>query len=103
MDEHRCISYSWYPVKSGLEVLRGVAWSRIVIPKLSIPAFLFQSRYDHVIDRESIDSLENFLATNNIVRHETKKKLHTFLIDKELRDELYPDIVHFLKSNSKIR
>jgi carboxylesterase len=96
LEEHRCISYPWYPVKNGLEVLRGVAWSRIVIPKLSLPAFLFQSRHDHVISLSSIDNLQNALPSSDIVRHETEKKLHTFLVDEELRNDLYPNILNFL-------
>ncbi len=94
----RIISYQNYPVDSALETFNLVKVARQKVPQITQPCFLLQSSSDHIVSKDSMDSIYDKISSKIKKKRCVRRAYHTFISDIK-NEHVFEDILNFLKEN----
>jgi carboxylesterase len=94
----RLISYQKYSIKSSLEVLDMIRIAKKKIPEIKQPVFLIQSEQDHIVTKNSLEKIYNFIGSKIKRKKYIKRAYHTFISDIK-NEHIFEEILDFLEGN----
>ncbi len=90
------IDYPFYPTRSILELQKLIDVMRTDLPKVSVPALMFQSKQDHGIPAESMDTLFGEISSQDKTRLWVENSGHVIIREPD-RDFIFQTTRKFLK------
>lgn len=94
----RLISYQSYPIKSALSVFELVKEVRTILPAVSQPSFLIQSKSDHIMAAKSLDFAYAKIGSKVKRKLYLKRAYHTFISDTK-NEKIFAEILDFINQN----
>lgn len=94
----RLISYQRYPFKNVLELGKLVKLSRDNLDKITQPCLIMQSSSDHIVAKNSLMKIYNYIGSERKKKKYIKKAYHTFISDIK-NEHVFDDILKFINRN----
>ncbi|KKP94892.1 MAG: Carboxylesterase [Candidatus Moranbacteria bacterium GW2011_GWE1_36_7] len=94
----RLISYQSYPISSSLETFSLIRDSRKRLDLITQPILVMQSTHDHIVQKNSLESIYAGVGSKIKKKIYIKKAYHTFISDIK-NEHVFEDIINFLNEN----
>ena len=94
----RLISYQTYPIQSALLVFELVKKARTILPTVTQPCFILQSRSDHIVAKGSLERIYEKIGSRVKSKRYLEKAYHTFISDIK-NEHVFEDILKFIAEN----
>jgi len=94
----RLIAYQTYPVSSALETFSLIKIARKKLEKIKMPAFLIQSKSDHIVSKNSMEKIYDKIGSRIKKKKYIHRAYHTFISDIK-NESVFEEILDFIKSN----